>query len=232
MYTKLALFTLAALLAPCASATVITLTLGDVSFADQTAQTAANFTTADTGELSPFNGVTCGSDTASNCSTSWTFSGYSIPIGETISSVIFSFGVSELDTHATGNQVASLLVGGEDLTSSMNTLAESVDLSFGVCPPAGGGSNNCWSNVYRQYSLALASPTFTQVATGTVNVSFSTQNGWGLFGNTSFNGVQLDYSTLTITTQSASAVPEPGAVYSMFAGLAGISAIAYRRRKA
>jgi hypothetical protein len=125
-----------------------------------------------------------------------------------------------------------LILAGVDLTSDINIVAESIDPSVGTCPGSPGGSNNCWGAIYRQLSITLPSTTFAALATGSVTVSFATQGpGWGVLGATTFNAVNLDYSTLDITTAAVVPTPEPGSIYSMAAGLAGLGLFAYRRRK-
>jgi hypothetical protein len=207
--------------------------LGDVSFTDQTQQNAGAFSTADTGELAPFNGVACGADASANCSTSWTFT-YSLPVGETITGATFTLGIADLDTHATGNQIGTMTIGGIDIAGLMNTVAESIDPSVGICPGSPGGTNNCWGSIYRVLTITLPSTTFAQLATGTATVNFATSGpGWGVLGGvgTTFNGVNLDYSSLDISTSPVVATPEPGSLFSMAAGLAGLGLLRYRRRK-
>ncbi len=219
---------LGAIAAQTASATVIT--LGDVSFTDQTQQNSGAFLTADTGELAPFDGTSCGADNSANCSATWTFN-YSVPVGDVVIGATLSIGVGDLDTHAAGNQIASVTIGGIDVTSLMNTVAESIDPSVGACPGS-GGNNNCWGSIYRQLTITLPSTTFAALGTGSVTVNFSTQApGWGVLGNTAANGVNLDYSTLDVTSVPLASLPEPASFYSMAVGLAGLGLIRYRRRK-
>lgn len=185
-------------------------TLGDQDFADGATPTTGAFLTAGGGEPAPFNGVFIGSDvTGPNFSASWVFS-YSA-IADTIIGGSLSFGIYDHESAATGNQVASFTVNGIDLTSALNTLFES----------HGGTSRE--DNVY---ALTLPASAFAGLASGTVNVSLSLAGpGLGLFGETTFNGAALDFSTLDIAT----AVPEPLTSTLLLIGLPAVLAAARRK---
>jgi hypothetical protein len=205
-------------------------TLGDVSFTNNTNQNQAAWTAADgsgdAADVAPFNGIFCGSDTlangAGNCNTSWTFSGISLG-GENIIGATIDLGIGDLDSAAAGNQVFLFTVGGIDLTVDLNGLAE-----------AGGGSAN---SIYRQYLVTIPSTAFatlaSAVAGGTAVTQFTAVNpGLGALGATNSNGVFLDYSTLTITTQPVAApTPEPATAVLLGCSMLGLSALAYRRRR-
>ncbi len=184
-------------------------TVGDQDFTDGSTPTTGAFLTAGGGEPAPFNGVFVGSDSGSNFSGSWAFS-YGV-IADTIIGGSLSFGIYDHESAATGNQVASFTVNGVDFTSALNTLFES----------HGGASRE--DNVY---TLTLPSSTFAGLATGTVNVSLSLAGpGLGLFGETTFNGAALDFSTLDIAT----AVPEPLTSTLLLLGVPAVFAAARRK---
>ncbi|MBS0424448.1 MAG: hypothetical protein JSR71_08520 [Proteobacteria bacterium] len=192
-----------------ASANTI-VTLGDQDFADGATPTTGAFLTAGGGEPAPFNGVFIGSDVSGpNFSASWTFS-YGA-IADTITGGSLSFGIYDHESTATGNQVASFSINGVDFTGALNTLFEA----------HGGASRE--DNVY---TLTLPASTFAGLASGTVNVSLSLAGpGLGLFGETTFNGAALDFSTLDIAT----AVPEPLSSTLLLIGLPAV--LAATRRK-
>jgi len=192
-----------------ASANTI-VTLGDQDFADGATPTTGAFLTAGGGEPAPFNGVFIGSDVSGpNFSASWTFS-YGA-IADTITGGSLSFGIYDHESTATGNQVASFCINGVDFTGALNTLFEA----------HGGASRE--DNVY---TLTLPASTFAGLASGTVNVSLSLAGpGLGLFGETTFNGAALDFSTLDIAT----AVPEPLSSTLLLIGLPAV--LAATRRK-
>lgn len=184
-------------------------TLGDQDFVDGATPTTGDFLTAGGGEPAPFNGVFVGSDSGSNFSASWAFS-YGA-IADTIIGGSLSFGIYDHESAASGNQVASFTVNGVDFTGALNTLFES----------HGGASRE--DNVY---TLTLPSSTFAGLASGTVNVSLSLAGpGLGLFGETTFNGAALDFSTLDIAT----AVPEPLTSTLLLLGVPAVLAAARRK---
>lgn len=107
--------------------------------------------------------------------------------------------------------MASFTINGVNLTGALNTLFN-----------AHGGATK-EDNVY---TLTLPSSTFAGLASGTVNVSLSLQGpGLGLFGDTTFNGAGLDFSTLNVAT----AVPEPLSSTLLLIGLPAV--LAAMRRK-
>jgi hypothetical protein len=185
-------------------------TLGDQDFADGATPVTGDFLTAGGGEPAPFNGVFIGSDVGGpNFSTSWAFS-YGA-IADTITGGSLSFGIYDHESAASGNQVASFTVNGVDLTGALNTLFEA----------HGGASRE--DNVY---TLTLPASTFAGLASGTVNVSLALAGpGLGLFGETTFNGAALDFSTLDIAT----AVPEPLSSTLLLIGVPAVLAAARRK---
>jgi hypothetical protein len=81
----------------------------------------------------PFNAF-CGSDTVANdsCSASWTFT-YMVPAGDDITSATLSLGIYDIDSAATGNQIASFTLDGtDDLTSLLNASSEGLNSGAGA----------------------------------------------------------------------------------------------------
>ncbi|MBX3617009.1 hypothetical protein [Nitrosomonas sp.] len=193
----------------CALANTI-VTLGDQDFADGEKPTTGAFLTAGAGEPAPFDGLFSGSDVSGpNFSASWTFS-YGA-IADTITGGSLILGIYDHESAASGSQVASFTVNGVDLTGALNTLFEA----------HGGASRE--DNVY---TLALPASTFAGLASGTVNVALSLKGpGLGLFGETTFNGAALDFSTLDIAT----AVPEPLTSTLLLIGVPAVLAAARRK---
>lgn len=218
-----------------ASASALLQTIGNTNsadglaggFTDGSQVTSGTIAAADSGNPAPFSGITCGADPFSNCSTSWTFSSFgTLPAGQMITSATITLGIDDLDPHAAGNQVASYMVAGADLTSALNTAAE-----MGSTDCVGAVANKCFDNIYQIVTVTIPSSAYAQLATGSAAVSFSTQApGWGLLGPTAFNGVFLDFATLDITTSGlTSSTPEPGTWLSLSLGLLGLAGFACRR---
>src|SRR5215471_3694759 len=93
-------------LPPSAHATPLSFSIGNIGsgFVSGQIVTSAAMLAAQSASPAPFH-VSCGSDTSSNCNTSWTFS-YSLPVNETVTAASLSLGLSDIDSAATGNQVA------------------------------------------------------------------------------------------------------------------------------
>ena len=168
--------------------------------------------------VAPFFTDFCGNDagaTPSNCDKSWTFV-YVIPAGETITSASLTVGLWDLDSNQAGNQIALYQVnGGDVLTAALNTAAEALN--------GGTGGVNTEYNVFT-FSLS----NFAALSGGSATIHLTFQGpGGGLFGPTDTNGGAILFSTLNITTQSSSPVPEPG-TWVLLAS--GISILAGRRR--
>ena len=201
------------------SGAVISTSLGNTApgFADGSIQTTVAVNTA---QMAPFTG-NCGSDASLNCSASWTFT-YSIPSGDTIVAANLILGIWDIDSGAPNKQVASYtLTGGDNLTSLLNTVAEALN--------AGTGSND---HEYDVLSVTIPNSSFTQLATGTAQISLALQ-GQGLGANpaspnTTFNGAKLVFSTLEIT--AAEPTPEPS-YFALVPMALGALALLRRRRK-
>jgi hypothetical protein len=203
----LKLFVVAALLIGAQGAKAdISITLGGQDFADGATPTTGAFLAAGAGEPAPFDGVFIGSDvTGPNFSTSWTFlyAAQSNVIGGSM-----TLGIYDHESSASGNQVASFTLNGIDLTTSLNALFESY----------GGGSRE--DNVY---TLTLPGSTFTDLGTGNVTFALTLQApGLGILGETVFNGAALDFSTLDVTAEGTSTVPEPSTMLLLGSGLIGL----------
>jgi hypothetical protein len=229
-YLSIALVALAHLSSPAgARATSITASLGNTSpgfFNGQTGIGTAIVLAAMSGSPAPFKPI-CGSDPGSDCSTSWTFT-YAIPAGEVVTAASLTLGIWDLDSKASGNQVALFqIVGGDVLTATFNTAAEALN--------AGVGSAN---SEYDVFTFALSS--FGALNAGSATVQLTLQApGLGVLNDTPFNGAGLLFSTLDLTTvpgrddgggPNQPGVPEPGTLLLVATGLG--AAAARRRRRA
>jgi PEP-CTERM motif len=194
----------------------ISTSIGTQHFANGTTgiKTAA-FNTAVAGQPPPFN-TFCGSDTASNCSASWTFD-YTVPSGDTITTATLTLGILDIDSTAPGNQIASFTLDGtDDLTALLNAASEGVN--------GGAGSPN---NEYNVLSITIPVTDFTDLSGGTATFTLALQGpGLGIIGTTPDNGAGLDFSTLDITATPGSTppVPEPASSSLFLFGIAAIAA--------
>ncbi|NOT85109.1 MAG: hypothetical protein HOP02_10130 [Methylococcaceae bacterium] len=158
--------------------------------------------------VAPFNQF-IGSDSASNFSTSWTFS-YGALADVTAGSL--QLGIYDHDSAAPGSQIASFSLNGIDLTTELNGLFE-----------ANGGSAN---SLYNIYTLTLPTSTLTQLASGTATFNLTLQGlGLSVLGRTNTNGAGLDFSRLTVTT-----VPLPASGSLLLFGLTGLLAARRKNR--
>jgi hypothetical protein len=224
---QLKIFAFAALLAILASsslvhASMISTSLGNTSpsFADGSHPTTAMVLAAQTSSLAAFHAI-CGSDTGSNgstnCSASWTFN-YSIPLGQSIDEATLTLGIWDIDSAATGLQVASYtLSGGDDLTALLNTVSEGLN-----------GGSGALNSEYDVLAITIPSTSFGVLSGGAATISLALQGpGLGILGNTpTSNGAGLVFSTLSLDTTSP--VPEPSFV--TFVPLA-LGAFAFIRRR-
>jgi hypothetical protein len=175
---------------------------------------------AQSGQASPFNGP-CGSDASVNCSASWTFA-YILGAGETVDAATLTLGIYDIDSAASGDQVGSFtLTGGDDLTSSLNAVSETLD--------GGSGSPNSYYDVLE---ITIPTTSFTVLDGGSATFNLALAGpGLGILGNTTHNGASLIFSTLDLQTGTASSVPEPSMWSLMLAGIVGIALFRARARQ-
>lgn len=197
-----------------AKADTVTASLGTQNFTGGTKVTTGTFLAAVAAQPAPFNAF-CGADTTGNCSASWTFN-YVVPSGDTVTGATLSLGILDLDSAAAGNQIASFtLKGVDDLTSTINTVAEALD--------GGTGSPNSFYEV-----LTIIIPGADLADLGGTSATFALQTsapGLGILGTTNFNGVGLDFSSLSLTatpgtTPPPPPIPEPSSLALCLAGVA------------
>lgn len=201
-----------------AQAATFTFTSGSStpSFADgQVPISLTTYNAAVAGNAAPFNGFIGSDVTGPDFSASWSYA-YA-PIVGNISSATLTLGLFDVDSGAPGDQAASFTLDGTDVTTSLNTSLESLHGGAG----AGTGE-------YDIVTIVLPASTFTNLAAGAPALDLRLQEpglGVSVPADTPFNGAGLDFSTLTITTQSA--VPEPGACAL---AAVGITALCMRLR--
>ena len=189
-----------------AGADVITETLGHMAFPDGTKVAIVPFAAAHVGDPFPFDGTFNGSDPSGpNFSESWMFSYGAL---SNITAATLALGILDSDSAAPGNQVASLILNGSiDLTSPLNVAFE---------------ANPSPNSFVNDYTITLDGSTFSELATGTATFALTLQGpGLGVLGTTQFNGAALDFSTITITTQS---IPEPTSLVLAALGFIGLAA--------
>jgi hypothetical protein len=172
------------------------------------------------GQPAPFGSI-CGSDTgnngSTNCSASWTLPSYSVT-GQTIIGATLTLGIWDIDSAATGNQVASyLLTGGDNLTALLNADAESAQSV---------------NNEYDVFSVTVPTTSFALLEGGSASISLALQGPGlgGALGNTPSNGAGLIFSTLDLQTTPNTTTPEPSSFPLLLGGLGAII-LASRLRK-
>jgi hypothetical protein len=209
-----------------AQAGVITSNIGASLFPSGSFLGSGTFVTAVAGQPAPFNGF-IGGDNTSNFSATWVFN-YSIPATDTITAASIQIGIFDHDSAGAGDQVASFTLNtSNDLTVPLNTLFNASGGQTVSTPGVGTQSE------YDIYTLTLPSSVFASLAGGTATFSLTLQNGVGVLGATPFNGAGMDFSTLSITTQSSTPpppqVPEPSTAALMAIGLSAVAVAGYRR---
>jgi len=210
------------------SAAIITSSLGNTTSGLNDGDIPPTFLlgSIQSGQAAPFD-QGCGSDVLAsigNCSASWTFS-YGV-LAEPIISASLSIGIVDHDSNASGSQLLSYGLDGNDLTASLDALFEE--------------SGDGLDGMYNVYTIDLTG-FFAALTDGSASVSIALQ-GPGLITplfplpgpnpptETATNGANLIYSSLSIETQPAQPVPEPGSLVLATLGLLGIGI--FRRRRA
>ena len=129
-----------------------------------------------------------------------------------------TLGIWDIDSAAAGDQVASYqIVGGDNLTSTFNTTA------------------NTLASVNSEYDVfTFALSNFLALDGGSATVQLALKGpGLGVLGTSTFNGALLVFSELDLTTApggnpSNPAVPEPATLVLVATGCA--AAVARRRK--
>jgi hypothetical protein len=186
----LALF--ASAVQPTKAQTPINVSIGTEHFANGTPITTLAYITAVSGQPAPF-GAFCGSDISSNCAATWTFSGYTVPAGDTLISATLTLGIYDIDSAAPGDQVASFTLNGTDpLTTQLNAASEGLD--------GGTGAPN---SEYDVLTITIPGSDFAALASGTATFALTLQGpGLGKLGTTNDNGAGLDFSSLNMEAMS------------------------------
>ena len=189
--------------------------------------TTVSVLAAQSGQLAPFN-ASCGSDAgaagSTNCSTSWSFSNAALGSGVTITGATLTLGIWDIDSKATGNQVANFsITGGESLTSAFNTAAEALNSNTGSI-----------NSEYDVFTFTLSSASFSALASGNTALALSLQApGFGVLGASGSNGASLIFSTLDIQTTATTdggTVPEPSTWILLLTGIGSMIILRRPRR--
>ena len=178
-----------------------------------------------------------GNDLFANFSESWTHS-YA-PIAATITAASLTIGIAD---HEGGSVGVATDMSGDSVTLSDQQLAafglDGTSLRSSLLPAfeaAGQGTNG----EYNEYTVALPSSLFLDLADGSATVNLALQGP--VFSPAllsflddivnPFNGAFLVFSRLSITTQDTpTQAPEPGVLALL--GIGGFGLVALRRRRA
>ena len=166
-------------------------------------------------------------DESTSFAGSWLFN-YAA-IAEIILCATITIGIAEHDSQAAGDQVASYMIDGNNMTTSLNTAFESM-----------GGADA----EYNVYSLAFGAGAFAGLADGTAAAALGLQ-GPGLVPNldtggidhSAANGAHLIFSTLTIVYDDSTTppnpntpVPEPSTLAIFALGMIGLASRRFKKQ--
>jgi PEP-CTERM motif len=216
---------------PARAGMVISLGVMDTTHNDPTIHWNPVDFTAPSGSA-PFDGTFDGSsDTSANLNVSWTFN-YVVPAFTAITAASFTIQIYDVDlcTVTPRSPVASFFLAGQDLTSALNT--EFNNDACGTGNSGVSGNTSRTGNINKE-TIVLPSLLFTPLLSGSATVTFTLANGGrGVLANdTAFNGAELLYSELNLTTVTNAPSPEPGTWAMMLAGVAIGAGRLVRRKK-
>lgn len=182
-----------------------TITLGDQDFVDGVIVSLGSiFNSASAGEPAPF-GATCGSDSLSNCATSY---GFTFAGPASVTDASFTLGILDADGFLAGDQVSVFTIAGVSFASDLNAFLN---------------TSNTQNAQVKVFTLALPASVFAAISAGNVPVVLNLQGG----GIQTFNAVGLDFSSLTFTP---AAVPEPATLVLIGSGLAALAVFRRQQR--
>lgn len=196
-------------LAAFSAAAQVDTSVGAAHFADGDRIGTGTFLSAVSGQPVPFNQFHGADLNGPNFQVDWMMT-FTPPA--TVGATALTLGIFDHDSQATGNQVASFTVAGQDLTALLNSALES----------RGGHQGE-----YNLYTITLPSSTYAALETGSIAFELQLAGpGLGVLGETSFNGAGLDFAGLSIA-----AVPEPASTAFVFGGACCLAGIWLKRRR-
>jgi hypothetical protein len=123
-----------------------------------------------------------------------------------------TLGIYDIDSAASGNQVASFFLDGtDDLTSLLNVQSEALNSNT--------GSANSFYNVL---TITIPGADFADLTGGSATFALTLQGpGLGTLGSTTSNGAGLEFSTLNMEAMGPmSPTPEPTTWVLFLGGIA------------